>query len=174
MWNGNKVLVLGAFGYKKNILDGQTIKTRQVYQLIKERYKGNVVKWDTLDMRICPWQVFALISHLFNCRYLVVLPAHRNLAIMFPVIYYLSKVFGYQIIGICIGGWQIEFFNGEFSGKKHYFQMNCAKQIKAFLPELERVNQELKERWGFKNTEVFPNFRKFDMINVPYEKHNNL
>ena len=33
--NGKKILVIGYFGYKSNQLDGQTIKTRNVYKLIK-------------------------------------------------------------------------------------------------------------------------------------------
>ena len=32
----NKVLVIGAFGYENNQLDGQTIKTRNVYNLLLE------------------------------------------------------------------------------------------------------------------------------------------
>ena len=32
----SKVLVLGYFGYQTNQLDGQTVKTRDVYRLAKE------------------------------------------------------------------------------------------------------------------------------------------
>ena len=44
-----KVLVLGAFGYSNNQLDGQTIKTRNVYNLLVERYEGKVEKVEQLS-----------------------------------------------------------------------------------------------------------------------------
>ena len=59
-----KVLVIGAFGYECNQLDGQTIKTRSVYQILKERYKGKHSYIDTLQLKKKPWMGFRMLYHL--------------------------------------------------------------------------------------------------------------
>lgn len=47
-----RILVLGYFGYKNHQIDGQTIKTRQIYDLLRERlpeYKHGYV--DTQELQ---------------------------------------------------------------------------------------------------------------------------
>ena len=45
-----RILVLGYFGYLTNQLDGQTVKTRDVYRLVKEQSKDYSVDYfDTQD-----------------------------------------------------------------------------------------------------------------------------
>jgi glycosyltransferase involved in cell wall biosynthesis len=39
--------------------------------------------------------------------------------------------------------------------------MRICKRVKAFLPEMTSINNSLINNYDFKNTEVFPNFRKF-------------
>ena len=162
----NKVFILGAFGYTTNQLDGQTIKTRNVYDLLTARYAGKVTKIDTLEIRKKPWLLFNMLANLISCKTLVLLPCLNNMTYLFPVVYFLSKVFGYEIVSICIGGWQVEYFCGNDVFKPHPKQLQYNKRIKAFLPEMEKVNNDLKELLGFTNTEVFPNFRKFELKDV--------
>ena len=162
-----KIFVLGAFGYSNKQLDGQTIKTRNVYNLIKEKRVGCVAKLDTLDIRKKPWLVFTLVYHLLTCRTLVILPCLNNITYIFPVVFILSKLFRYEIVSICIGGWQVEYFMGNEKFKAHPLQLKYSKAIKAFLPEMVKVENDLMEMFGFTNTEVFPNFRKFELKEIP-------
>jgi glycosyltransferase involved in cell wall biosynthesis len=169
-----KVLVLGAFGYSNNQLDGQTIKTRNVYNLLAERYEGKVEKVDTQDLRTKPWLLFSLQYQLMTCKTLILLPCLNNLSYIFPVVYFLSKVYRYEIISICIGGWQVEYFQGNERFKAHPKQLKYSKRIKAFLPEMAKVDQDLKNLLDFKNTEVFPNFRRFALKDISEEKRDEL
>ena len=162
----SKILVLGAFGYRNNQLDGQTVKTRNVFQLIQKRYCGKASKMDTLDFRKKPWIALRLIYHLVTCKTLVIIPCLNNLTYIFPITYILSKVFRYRIVSICIGGWQIEYFNGNERFKPHPMQLRMSRNIMAFLPEQENVNKELTEKYGFRNSEVFPNFRFFKHTDI--------
>lgn len=162
-----KVFVLGAFGFSNNQLDGQTIKTRNVYNLIKEKRGGNVARLDTLDIRKKPWLFLSLLFHLMTCRTLVILPCLNNITYIFPVVFILSKLFRYEIVSICIGGWQVEYFKGNERFKAHPLQLKYSKAIKAFLPEMVKVENDLKDQFGFTNTEVFPNFRKFELREIP-------
>lgn len=164
-----KIFVIGAFGYKRNQLDGQTIKTRSVYNLLEDRYKGEVEKIDTLEVKRMPWMVFPLLYHLITCKTLVTLPSENNMTFLFPAVYILSVLFRYDIVLICIGGRQVEYFNGNGQFSPHQLQLSCSKKIKAFLPEMEKENMNLIRSFNFRNTEVFPNFRKFKDISVgPY------
>jgi len=169
-----KILVLGAFGYSNNQLDGQTIKTRNVYNLLMERYDSKVEKADTQDIKTKPWLLFSLLYQLMTCKTLILLPCLNNLSYIFPVVYILSKVFRYEIISICIGGWQVEYFQGNERFKAHPRQLKFSKKIKAFLPEMAKVDKDLKALFDFKNTEVFPNFRRFTINEIREEPHDEL
>lgn len=156
-----RILVIGAFGYENNQLDGQTIKTRNVYNLLKKKHEGKHSYIDTLSLRKKPWLGFVMLYKLITCNTLIILPCLNNLTILFPLFYYMSKLFRFDIISICIGGWQVEYFLGSEKFGYHPKQMIMSKKIKAFLPEMIRVNNDLINMCGFTNTEVFPNFREF-------------
>ena len=47
----NKILVLGYFGLQTNQLDGQTVKTRDLYRLVSQEF-DNVEYYDTEDFKI--------------------------------------------------------------------------------------------------------------------------
>ena len=155
------ILVVGAFGFENNQLDGQTIKTRNVYDLLQKKHKGKHSYIDTLSLRRKPWLGFEMLYKLITCNTLIILPCLNNLTVLFPVFYYMSIIFRFDIISICIGGWQVEYFLGGEKFKCHPLQMEMSKKIKAFLPEMIRVNKDLINQCGFTNTEVFPNFRNF-------------
>lgn len=168
------VFVLGAFGYSNNQLDGQTIKTRNIYHLLKNRCDSRIDMFDTIAVKRKPWLLFALFYYLFTCRVLVIIPCLNNITYLFPITYFLSKILRYDIVSICIGGWQVEYFEGDNRFKPHPKQLRYSKNIRAFLPEMEKVNIELIERLGFENTDVLPNFRPFDLIEIPQEQHEEL
>lgn len=156
-----KILVIGAFGYGCNQLDGQTIKTRSVYQLIKQRHDGKLAYIDTLELKKKPWIGFRMLYLLATCNTLILLPCLNNLTLLFPIFFYMSTLCRFNIVSICIGGWQVEYFMGDEKFGAHPKQMKMSKKIKGFLPEMEKVNTDLIKQCGFTNTEVFPNFRKY-------------
>ena len=169
-----KIVVLGAFGYEKKQLDGQTIKTQNVYKLLCDKYEGTVKHFDTLLFRRKPWLIFPLFFQLITCKTLLLIPARRNLTYILPVAYFLSKLFRFDIVDICIGGWQVEYFKGIEPDKPHPMQLRYCKKIKAFLPEMETLNKNLREQLGFQNTEVFPNFRIFKQREIAQNPHDEL
>ena len=165
------ILVVGAFGYESNQLDGQTIKTRNVYDMIKKRCNCDTSYVDTLYLKKRPWLLFNLLYKLCICRTLVLLPAHNNLTYLFPILYFLSKILRYDINCICIGGWQVEFFMGTGKFGYHPHIMSLCKKVKVFMPEMEQLNNELKNICKFNNTVVFPNFRTFDRAPLSISPH---
>ena len=105
-----KYLVLGYFGYKTNQLDGQTVKTRDLFRLLEENIgKDKVDYFDTQNFQYGISNVFVMFKKIMSCRYLFYLPAHNNLKYIFPILFPLSKIFRFNILYFIIGGWLVEY-----------------------------------------------------------------
>lgn len=156
MMKNVKVLVLGYFGYNSGQLDGQTVKTRDVYRLAKEQIRGNVDYYDTEDFQYSKQSIFTMFRKVIKCRTLFYLPAQNNLKYIFPVIYILSKIFRLKIHYFVIGGWLREFL---MSLPAHRYML---RKIAGIHVETKRLKTDLEDCYGFKNVDLFPNFRFFD------------
>lgn len=155
----NEVLVIGNFGYNTNQLGGQNVKTRDVYRLILEQHNGLVDYYDTEDFQIQTLSIFVMFRKLMSCKKLVYLPAHKNLKIIFPIIYLLSLIFKFKINYFVVGGWLREFLSCK------PLHRNMLSKINGIHVETQRLKNELEEYYYFKNVDIFPNFRFFDIDN---------
>lgn len=166
-----KILVIGCFGDKTGRLDGQIVKTRVIYAMLEERLNGEakIDKFNTLSVRENKFLLAKLVLKLIWCNKVVLIPADHNLEKFFPLLYRLSTIVKFEIVQLCVGGWQVDFFIGRGKWTAHPAQMEMSKNCKAFLPEIKKVNEELKSICGFENCEVFPNFRR----NIPEISHVN-
>ena len=151
----NKLLVLGYLGYNTNQLDGQTIKTRDLYKLVC-RECNNVQCYDTEDFKFNKLSIFKLFWNVINCRTIIYLPAHNNLKVIFPIIFVLSKIFRTKIHYFVVGGWLREFLANL---PLHRFML---RHISGIHTETQRLKSELETFYNFTNVDVFPNFRFFD------------
>ena len=156
------ILVLGNFGFSTEKLDGQTIKTRNVYELVSKK-NSSVSSFDTSYLKKNPFLFFVMLKKVIVSEKVIYLPAHGNLFFLFPIIFLLSKIFHSSIIYIIIGGWLTKFLEN-----KHYL-VYCLKHITIIYSETHLLKEELKQKYGIINTDVFPNFR----INVSV-KNNSL
>lgn len=158
------VLVLGSFGYHNNQLDGQTIKTRQVYELLKNNYRGRVEWFCSMLLKTKPYLFFVLFWRILKCKTIVVLYASSGgFQTMLPKIYKIAKIFSKDIIYIAIGSTQIDCIEGkgQYTQKRDDLLFVC-KNIKAFLAETVKVQSVLEKKYGFNNVDLFPNFRCFN------------
>ena len=151
----SKKLVLGYFGFNTNQLDGQTVKTRDLYRLVCEQYE-DVSYYDTEDFKYNKLSIFKMFWNVIICKNLIYLPAHNNLKVIFPIIFLLSKLFRVRIHYFVVGGWLREFIKHL---PIHRFML---KHISGIHTETNRMKNELQEFYQFKNVDVFPNFRFFD------------
>lgn len=159
------ILVFGYFGYVSGQLDGQTIKTRAVYRLL-EKYRvgnrgregtGESVRLFFFDTERLKHGKHALLKPLLllpKCSKVVYLPGQNNLAGFFPLLYRLSKLFGFDILYVMIGGWLPSFL------EKKRALIEPLRRIKAVFPENREVENSLKQSFGFKNVHLMPNFRE--------------
>lgn len=152
----NKILVLGYFGYNTNQLDGQTVKTRDVYKLISCDSKEDVDFYDTEDFQFNKFSIFFMFKKIINCNVLVYLPAHNNLKYIFPIIYIISVIFRIKICYFVVGGWLSDFI---CDMPIHKYMLS---KINGIYVETKRLKKELEEYYVFNNVNIFPNFRFFD------------
>lgn len=169
-----KILIIGAYGGTDNKLDGQTIKTRNIHSLLESNTRAKIYRFDTMLAKKNPFLVIGLFFKLLVSDVVIIVPCLNNLTFIFPIVYYLSRVCKYDIIHVCIGGWQVEYFKGNHRFSPHPFQMKLSRKIKAFLPEMIKVNDELKSMFDFTNTEVLPNFRHIEKSLVNTHAESNL
>lgn len=158
-----RILVFGYFGYVTDQLDGQTVKTRAIYELLKERHDGRVDFADSQQFRHSIGSVFRFFRDLARCNVLVWLPARNNFKYLFPVIWMLSKLFRFKILYLVIGGWLSDFI-GELP-----LHGRLLHHIEKILVENLIVKQELESRFGISNSIVFPNFRELSPAPVQRE-----
>ena len=149
------ILVFGNFGLQSNKLDGQTVKTRQVEELLKKYSQHNICRFDTDCLKNNKWKIFELLISLWNCDKLIYLPAHSNLKYIFPFVFLFSYIAQYKIVYIVIGGWLVEFLQ-----HKYLCRLMLSK-VEAILVETKLLKERLAFKYGYTNVSVLYNFRKF-------------
>lgn len=152
-----KILVLGYFGYVSNKLDGQTVKTRSIYELLKKKSSDNIVYFDTELLKYNRFELLDLFVKLCSCRRLVYLPAHGNLKYLFPFLYVISWLLRFQILYVVIGGWLVEYLKNK---PLHRYML---RKIKVVCPETNRMKLELESKYSFCNIVILSNFRNSNL-----------
>lgn len=151
----NTICVLGAFGFRSPSFDGQTIKTRNLLSLLQKN-EMEVDFFDTQDFKYNRLSIVKMFWKIMRCKVLYYLPAQNNLGYLFPAIYWVSKLFHTKIHYFVVGGWLAEFLKDKPQHSKKLAKIagiHCETVFLAGALELE---------YGFKNVDVFPNFRITD------------
>lgn len=158
-----KVCIIGHFAFNKQMLDGQTIKTLNIYKaLVNELGKDNVSCIDTHGgKKILPMLFFQSVVAAFKHKNIIMLPAHNGIKFFAPLLALLSKVTSCKMHYVVIGGWLYSFL------KEHHWLINNLKCFSGIYVETSSMNVNL-EAMGFANVVVMPNF-KFLHILKPEE-----
>lgn len=159
-----RILVFGYFGYDNNKLDGQTVKTRDVYTLIKERSGADVRYACTHAFREHPTSILRFVRDLVRCDTLVIIPCVRNMLKLFPPLYYLSLLLRYKIVHVAIGAWHMR----DFPSHRHTARL--VGKIAFNLYENQSLCDELRRTFGHTNLGVMPNFRT-SVAPVPHKTY---
>ena len=154
-----KITVVGFLNYRRPKCDGQTVKSRNIYSLLAERLpkdKASLSYCDTSDFKISKMALFGMIRKTLSSDTVIIIPADNSLTYYFPFIYLMSFIFRYDIMHICVGGWQVEYF------EKHPVICRFSKKIKAIFPQVPNTDNALREKLGFTNSYLLNNFRITD------------
>ncbi len=155
-----KVLVLGYFGYVDNELDGQILKTRNIYELLllKIGNRADIDRFDTQRFKYSKLSFFKMLFKIIRCQVLVYIPAHNNLKYLFPIIYAFCWLKRSEIFYFVVGGWLVQYLK---SKKLHVALLS---NIRAILTESTDLSNSLTTEFRLKNVVTFPNFRIHSFI----------
>ena len=73
-----KICVLGAFGFRVEHYDGQTIKTRNLLNLLNDK-EVNPDFFETQNFKFNKFSIFSMCGKILKCKTLFYLPAQNNL-----------------------------------------------------------------------------------------------
>lgn len=147
----NKILVLGYFGYTNNQLDGQTIKTRNIYEALSSNHE--VSYFDTEVLKSNKAQFLILLKMIAEHDKVFFVGGKNNLRFFFPILYSLSIIQQKKIVYVVVGGWLYDFIKSA-----PVFYKYMLKNIRAILVETKYLKKNL-ELLGFDNVDTIPNFR---------------
>jgi glycosyltransferase involved in cell wall biosynthesis len=148
------LLIIGFFGYDNNQLDGQTVKTRNIYRLVKSKLNDYVIDiYDTQQIQSNKYSILKLIHCCIKSHRIFYLPGQTNLQYFFLPLFFISKALRINLYYFAIGSWLPEFL------QRSYFIKKYLAKLKVILVENKAVKRKLIEIEGFKNVSIVPNFR---------------
>ncbi|MBR0045610.1 MAG: glycosyltransferase [Bacteroidaceae bacterium] len=154
-----RVAVLGHFDIGKNMVCGQTIKTKILGSELKKMLgDDNVVFYDTAG----GWKFilslpFLLVKMLWGCENVILLPAYKAVYILVPAITMLNLFFHRRIHYAVIGG-RLPSLVQRFPWLKFFL-----RELYQIYPETQMILDGLK-RERIENAVVMPNFKPLDII----------
>ena len=153
-----KIGIIGHFGANQNILDGQTIKTKILYEELKKATNWNIQKVDTYYKKKNP---IKLIIDTFKCLFvtkdIIVLLSGNGMRMYFPILSLFAKVFHKNIYHDVIGG-NLDNYVSKYPRFKKYLNSFRVNWV-----ETAGMKKKL-ELQGIQNCEVMPNFKRLKTV----------
>lgn len=157
--NMKAVCVIGHFGFGKNLLNGQTIKTKIVTTELEKQFgTDQVVKIDTHGgIKSLPSVVFQMIKAFIKCDNIIIFPAHNGIKIFVPLCNSINVFFHRRLHYVVIGGWLPSFLKDKNNLKK-----GLTKFRKIYV-ETSILKNSLHEV-GLDNVTILRNFKDINPI----------
>lgn len=154
-----KVTICGHFGGNKEFFDGQTVKTKNLYKSLVNKYgKDNINIIDTYNWKKHPLKmVLNCIRASKNSKNIVILTAYNGIKVFIPFFVFLNKKRKFNLFYDVVGGWLPSFIKN-----KNYLIKNLKKFDKIFV-ETTKMKNDL-ENMGFNNIDKLVNFKIIDPI----------
>ena len=153
------VCVCGHFGFGREFLDGQTVKTRNIYdELAQTLGEEKVCSLDTYGGKKAIIRlVFGMLRALKNCHNVVILPAQNGIRFIPPLLMSVNTFFNRKLHYVVIGGWLDSFLENRKALTR------CLKRFHCIYVETSTMKNVL-ENGGFKNVLVMPNCKSLQRL----------
>lgn len=166
-----KILVIGNFGYYSDNLNGQTMKTRTIYEgLLKYTSNKEINYFDTseegkiISKMIHIWR---LIFLTFKSNTIILMPAQKAIKFLTPLYFLICKLTNKKVKMVAIGGWLADFLTN------NEMYIKFLDQFDEIYVELSSLKQKL-EKFGLNNVVHFPNFRIYEENKICINKTNEV
>lgn len=152
--------IIGHFGYGKNLVNGQTIKTKIIADELSRFYgNGSVITIDTAK------GIKGIVSLFFEtrrlmkqCKNIIILPSYKGIVFFSFVLYFWRLFYKTKLHYVVIGGWLIEYM-----AKRPYLSF-FLKKLDVIFTETTIMAEELKKR-GFPKVIYLPNCKRITISN---------
>ena len=154
-----KACVVGHLGINKDLSNGQTIKTKIIYnELINNFGIDNIDYIDTYNWKK---KMFKLFNNILKkssiCDNIIIMPAHNGVRIFIPIFLFLKKIFHFKLHYIVIGGWLPTFI------EKHRYLKRMLGKIDCIYVETKTMKEKLK---NYDNIIILPNCKSIKLLNL--------
>lgn len=164
-----KIAIIGHFGGKKEFLDGQTIKTKILYNELKNATDWKIQKIDTYLKQKNPICLFLTTLYALLLRKdVIVLLSGNGMKSFFPMLSFFAR------------HWKVRIYHDVIGGKLDNY-VKAYKKFGKYLLSFKVNWVETKElekdllNVGISNCETIPNFKRLNVVDndellVKYEK----
>lgn len=167
-----RIGIIGHFAFGHQILDGQTVKTKILYDGLESHNDTNTKIYcvDTYDNKVN--KVRLLLKSLIcvlTCKSIIILLSGNGMRIYFPMMYFAKKLLKRNVYHDVIGG------SLALSVKKNPKYKNYLNSFNENWVEFEKMKVEMEEV-GVTNCRVIPNFKHLKVENAQLtvsEEHKN-
>lgn len=153
--------VIGHFGYGKNLVNGQTIKTKIITDELKKILGEDNV--ETIDSSIGRKGVVSLFFRvgvmMYRCKNIIMLPAHNGLIYFSIVLWFWKCFFKVNLHYIVIGGWIVNYLEN-----KNLIEA-ILKQFDHIFVENTITKLELENK-GFSNIMILSNCKSLNITKI--------
>ena len=162
-----KIGIIGHFATKVDKNDGQTVKTREIYNTLVKNKCFNISTVDTQDYRKTLFSFLISIFRLIkNNDDVIIIVASGGMKVLIPIFVILNLIFRKKICYCVVGSWL------DTRIKNNKFLKYCLKKVNKIFVETSNLKENLS-KLGLKNVEIMYNFKNFDnkKINIKKEKN---
>ena len=153
-----KVAIIGHFGGNENYTDGQTVKTKTLYNELSNATDWKISKIDTYFKSKKPITLLLeTIRSIFTTRDIIVLLSGNGMKFYFPLLWLSTKLFRTRVYHDVIGG------NLDTYIKKYPIFKMYLNEFKYNWVETELLRRKV-ESYGVTNCEVIPNFKRLNIV----------
>jgi glycosyltransferase involved in cell wall biosynthesis len=149
------LLIIGSASVGVSKIGGQTIKTRNIVSLLKERCpeEVNVSLFDTAQLNREKRLIFKLLRELVSSDIVIIIPAHESLKYIYPLVYLNSVVWGVPFVHVVVGGWLDRFIDS------YPFYKRLLRRARVILTQSKALRDQLAGEHDLSNVSVLHNFK---------------
>lgn len=164
MTNKKTIGIIGHFGGKENILDGQTIKTKILYEELSNATDWKIQKVDTYYKSRNPIKLlFDTFKCLLYTKDIIVLLSGNGMKFYFPLLSFFANKFHKNIYHDVIGG-NLDLYVSKYPKFKNYLNSFQVNWVETEGMKKKLINQEIN------NCEVMPNFKRLSIANTDFNE----
>lgn len=148
-----KICICGSFGFGRESLNGQTIKTEIITDYYRSVYGDEEVSMiDTQGVKNILLLPLRLFFAFLNSKNVIILPAYNALRVVAPLCGFFQLFFGKKTHYFVIGGWLANYL------KRHRIVASSIKRFAGIYAETSTLKNALT-KMGYDNIIVIPNFK---------------